>query len=78
MKTAISIPDPIFREAEELARRRGLSRSQLYATALERYLESERTANVTETLNRLLEDEPAEPDPFITRAALLTFKRAEW
>jgi metal-responsive CopG/Arc/MetJ family transcriptional regulator len=78
MKTAVSIPDAIFQEADELAQRRGVSRSQLYATALERYLESERSADVTETLNRLLENEPPEPDPFITRAAALTFKRTEW
>ena len=34
MKTAISIPDPVFRSAEELAARLGVSRSELYATAI--------------------------------------------
>lgn len=31
MKTAISIPDPIFEAAEGFARRLGMSRSELYA-----------------------------------------------
>jgi metal-responsive CopG/Arc/MetJ family transcriptional regulator len=34
MKTAVSIPDRIFREAERHARRSKKSRSQLYAEAL--------------------------------------------
>ena len=34
MKTAISIPDPVFRSAEELAARLGVSRSALYAEAI--------------------------------------------
>jgi metal-responsive CopG/Arc/MetJ family transcriptional regulator len=34
MKTAISIPDPLFEEAEALAHRLQVSRSELYANAL--------------------------------------------
>ena len=34
MKTAISLPDELFAAAEKLAERLGVSRSQLYATAL--------------------------------------------
>ncbi|MEK6716162.1 MAG: ribbon-helix-helix protein, CopG family, partial [candidate division NC10 bacterium] len=34
MKTAISIPDPLFRECEKLARDLGISRSQLFSRAL--------------------------------------------
>jgi len=35
MKTAISLPDELFKAAEFPARRLGVSRSRLYATALE-------------------------------------------
>ena len=38
MKTAISLPDATFRRADEVARRLGLSRSELYVKALEAYL----------------------------------------
>ena len=39
MKTAISIPDRLFEEAEELARRLRVSRSELYATALRAFVQ---------------------------------------
>jgi antitoxin MazE6 len=38
MKTAVSIPDSLFWRAEQLARRSGKSRSQLYREALAEYL----------------------------------------
>jgi metal-responsive CopG/Arc/MetJ family transcriptional regulator len=38
MKTAVSIPNPIFEAADRLARQQGRSRSELYATALADYL----------------------------------------
>jgi metal-responsive CopG/Arc/MetJ family transcriptional regulator len=38
MKTAISLPDSIFEAAEKLAKRFGISRSQLYANAVTEYL----------------------------------------
>src|SRR5262245_42454497 len=53
MKTAISIPDPIFREAERLARRLKKSRSQLYAEAMADYLRRHDPDAVTEALNRV-------------------------
>ena len=42
MKTAISIPDALFEEAERLAKTRGWSRSELYANAVTAYVNSER------------------------------------
>lgn len=58
MKTAVSVPDRVFEEGERLAARLGWSRSQLYATALERFLES--TADdddpVTAALDALADD----------------------
>jgi metal-responsive CopG/Arc/MetJ family transcriptional regulator len=38
MKTAISLPDSVFEEAEALAQQLGLSRSELYTKALQAYL----------------------------------------
>ncbi len=51
MKTAVSIPDPVFRNAEALASRLGVSRSQLYAQALAALVELHREDLVTERLN---------------------------
>ncbi|MBN3906305.1 MAG: ChpI protein [Nostoc sp. NMS1] len=47
MKTAISIPDPLFETAEEFAKLMGLSRSQLYAVALQEYLQSHKQEQIT-------------------------------
>ncbi len=55
MKTAISIPDPLFEAAELLARRLKLSRSQLYARALESMLAGEDDSSVTAQLNTVYE-----------------------
>lgn len=40
MKTAISIPDRLFDRADELARRFRISRSELYARAVERFVDA--------------------------------------
>ena len=56
MKTAISIPDPVFEAAEELARRLGKSRSQVYAEALRQYLE--RHDHITRRLNEAFDAAP--------------------
>ena len=51
MKVAISLPDPVFSAAEKLAHRLRVSRSQLYAQAIEEYLGKRQDASVTERLN---------------------------
>ncbi len=53
MKTAISIPDPIFRSAEELAARLGVSRSELYVKAIISLVEKHREDLVTAQLNQV-------------------------
>jgi transposase-like protein len=58
MKTAISIPDPIFAAAEKLARRLGISRSQLYSEAVDALIEKHRYSGVTEQLNAVYEANP--------------------
>ena len=62
MKTAISIPDPLFESADDLARRLGLSRSQLYANALTQYLAQHRGDRVTEALNGVYEENSSSVD----------------
>lgn len=60
MKTAVSIPDELFAEADSVARRLGVSRSQLYARALEMFLAAQQSDPVTEKLNELADEvEPA-------------------
>ena len=51
MKTAISIPDSVFDAAEHVSKRLGVSRSRLYAMAVEHLIARERSRGVREALD---------------------------
>jgi metal-responsive CopG/Arc/MetJ family transcriptional regulator len=80
MKTAISIPDPLFEAAERLARRLGKSRSQLYAEALQTFLDQRRDQSITERLNEIYDAEPelAELDPVLKEMQYRSLPKEEW
>jgi metal-responsive CopG/Arc/MetJ family transcriptional regulator len=61
MKTAVSIPDHIFREAERTARELGMPRSRLVARALEEFISRYEKERVTEQLNAVYENAPPTP-----------------
>ena len=65
MKTAVSIPDPVFRAADQMARRLKVTRSELYARALMKMLESEDDASITARLNEIYSTEPSSMDPVL-------------
>lgn len=62
MKVAVSIPDPLYEAADQLARRRKMSRSQLYAAALERLLAAEDDSEITERLNSVYSSSSSTPN----------------
>lgn len=78
MKTAISLPDDVFRAADQQAKRMGKSRSQLYAEALSEYLARHAPDEVTEAMNRVADQIPAPTDPFVKAAARRALERSEW
>ena len=81
MKTAISIPDDLFREADRAARRLGKSRSQLYGEAVKEYLVRREGDAITEAMNRVMEEVGSSPDgsrEFVRRAARRVLRRTEW
>jgi metal-responsive CopG/Arc/MetJ family transcriptional regulator len=69
MKTAISLPDDLFESAEALARRLGMTRSRLVATALAEFVAKHRVSRVTERLDAVYAAEPQSPDKLLRRAA---------
>lgn len=77
MKTAVSIPDDMFAEAERLARALKKSRSQLYSDALREYVARHAADQVTETLDRVC-GEAAADDTFAKAAARRTLRRSSW
>ena len=78
MKTAVSIPDDIYAEAEELLRRLKISRSELYAKALREYVARHDPDAITAALNRVYEEVDADPDPALRAVGAETLKRVEW
>ena len=69
MKTAVSLPDELFRTAELAARRLKISRSQLYATAISEFLEDRDSRTITERLNKVYSMQLARLDPALLRAS---------
>ncbi len=78
MKTAISIPDPIFQSAERLAKRMKKSRSQVYSEAVEEYVVRHDPDTVTEQINAVCDDVDTRPDPFLTETARRVLAATEW
>jgi metal-responsive CopG/Arc/MetJ family transcriptional regulator len=78
MKTAISLPDQLFRLAETAARKLRMSRSELYATALKEFLERRQTSKITERINRVYSKEPSKLDPALHSAQMRSIEREDW
>ena len=80
MKTAISIPDDVFDRAEREAQRLGMSRSQLYVTALRRFLEEYESSRITKQLDEVYESDRLDQaeSEFMLSAAQTVFARNEW
>jgi metal-responsive CopG/Arc/MetJ family transcriptional regulator len=79
MKTAVSLPDDLFRAAERQAKRFKKSRSQLYAEALAEYLARHAPDEVTEAMNRVVERVgEARHERFVAAAAHRVLARTEW
>ena len=78
MKTAISIPDDVFDDAERLARELKMSRSRLYGDAVREYVARHSADQVTETLDRVFADATRSDSDFPAAAALRTLERFDW
>ena len=79
MKTAVSLPDRVYRDAERHAKRTRKSRSQLYAEALSEYLVRHAPDEVTEDMNAVLDQlGEAGLDRFVSRAARRVLTSTEW
>jgi metal-responsive CopG/Arc/MetJ family transcriptional regulator len=78
MKTAVSIPDEVFEEADRLARNLKTSRSDLYSRALKEFLARHAPDSVTEAMNRVCEDVGEMPSAFTRKAVRRVLEGSEW
>ena len=78
MKVAVSIPDPVFAEAEALAKQFGTSRSELYRRALGEFVSRHAADPVTCAMNEVVDAVGADTDEFGAEVSRRVMKRVEW
>jgi metal-responsive CopG/Arc/MetJ family transcriptional regulator len=78
MKTAISLPDSVFEEAEALSQQLGLSRSELYTKALQAYLEKYNRHQTLHKLNQVYSQESSGLDPMLAKIQVMSLPREDW
>ena len=78
MKTAVSIPDDVFEKVERFARRAKRSRSEVVSAALREYIARHASDEVTDAINRAVDENGEERDPFVSEAARRILEKTEW
>ena len=78
MKTAVSIPDDVFEDADRLAKRTKKSRSRLFTDALREYVARHSPDEITDAMNRVVDEVGDQADPFVSAAGRRILKRVEW
>ncbi|MBI4911077.1 MAG: ChpI protein [Acidobacteria bacterium] len=78
MKTAVSLPDLLFQQAEATARRLRMTRSQLYSTAIAEFLQRQDNDAITQQLNAVYAKQPSQLDPALHRAQVKSIDKDSW
>ena len=78
MKTAVSLPDPLFEAADGLAQELGISRSELYARALAAFLKAHDQGTVTQALDRVYAEEDSVLEPALVHLQSAAISREDW
>jgi len=78
MKTAISLPDDLFKSGDALAKRLGVSRSELYARALADFVAKHKASHLTQRLNAVYADEDSRLDSGVVATQTRTLPRESW
>jgi len=66
MKTAVSLPDSLFKAAEKTAEKLGIPRSQLFAKALEEFIYNHEESEITDKLNEIYSKVNTDEDAYHT------------
>ena len=78
MKIALSIPDDLFASAEALAKRLGVSRSRMYAAALQDFVAKHKSKNVTERLNKVYAEHASSLDKTLRQIQARSLEKNRW
>ena len=74
VETAVALPSDIFQQAEAVAKKRGLSRSEFYVQALKKQLQEEEDAEISRRLNEIYEHEDSSLDPVLMQMQMMSLE----
>ncbi len=80
-KTAISLTESLFEQADALAEEMNISRSQLFSIAVEEFIERHQNQKMLEALNEVYQDGPDASEQQILREAKPKYRQMledEW
>jgi len=69
MKTAISIPDEIFKEIDKYAKEQDYSRSEVFVTAIKEFLERIKSKQLLDALNEAYADTESSEETLLREKA---------
>ncbi len=78
MKTAISIPNDVFKTADMFAKRKNISRSALFTKAVTEFLSHHRQEDVTENLNKVYSKQESSMDPVVNALQISSIPKEKW
>ncbi len=78
MKTAISVPDNLFQQIEEVSKKMGISRSRLFSMAIQEFLQHYYAENVTIKLNEVYKKGEGNIENDIDKMQALTIQEESW
>lgn len=80
MKTAISMPDEVYEQAQRCAKKLGISRSELVTRALRRFLEDEQASAIRASYDDAFGADAGEDDvgKLRRKAARSTLAKVQW
>ena len=78
MKTAISIPDKLFLAADQYAKNHGVSRSNLYAKAVAKFIEQYPSDHLTNQLNKVYTNQDSKLNKTLSTMQFNSIEKEEW
>jgi metal-responsive CopG/Arc/MetJ family transcriptional regulator len=78
MEFTISMPDSVFHEGDELSKRLGISRNELFCKAIENYIEVRKRDIVRESLDEIYARETSGLDGTLAQIQWASLPKEDW
>jgi metal-responsive CopG/Arc/MetJ family transcriptional regulator len=78
MKTAISLPDHLFKTINSITKKKRMSRSKFIANAVEEYLDYHHFNEISEKLNQIYAEENSALDKDLLKFQLNSLYKDDW